>query len=187
MKNWRPITLLKCAYKFLSGVLAARLISVINSLIDPAQKGFVPDRNIAENYRTFYDILDYAKREKKGGTAIVLDNEKALDTLSHAYFKEVLNFLGFGEGFIKWIDICLSDFYASTSHADNVSERFLVGRGAGQGDPLSLLIFALAIEIFSVKIRSSQEAFPFQTGNQLVKLLLYADDSIIIILQDEDK
>ena len=62
LKNWRPITLLECAYKLLSGVLAARLNSVINSLIDPAQKGFVPDRNIAENSRTFYDILDYAKR-----------------------------------------------------------------------------------------------------------------------------
>ena len=31
--------------------------------------------------------------------------------------------------------ICLQDFYASTSHANNVSERFLVGRGARQGDP----------------------------------------------------
>ena len=185
LKNWRPITLLECAYKLLSGVLAARLNTVINSLIDPAQKGFVPDRNIAENSRTFYDILDYAKREQQGGTAIVLDYEKAFDTLSHAYFREVLDFFGFGENFKKWIGICLQDFYASTSHANNISERFLVGRGARQGDPLSPPIFALAIEIFSIKIRSSQEALPFHMGNQLVKLLLYADDSIIITQQDE--
>ena len=186
LKNWRPITLLECAYKLLSGCLAARLNSVINVLVDPVQKGFVPDRNIAENTRTFYDILDYAKKEKKGGTAIVLDYEKAFDTLSHRYFREVLYFFGFGEKFIKWIDICLANFYASTSHADNISENFLVGRGARQGDPLSPPIFALAIEIFSLKIRSSPEAIPFKMGNQFIKLLLYADDSIIITTQDED-
>ena len=186
LKNWRPITLLECPYKLLSGVLASRLNSVINDLIDPAQKGFVPDRNIAENSRTFYDILDYAKREKKGGTAIVLDYEKAFDTLSHSYFEEVLKFFGFGENFINWIRICLKDFYACTSHADNISRSFPVGRGARQGDPLSPPIFALAIEIFSIKIRSSPEALPYSMGNQLIKLLLYADDSIIITLQDED-
>ena len=95
LKNWRPITLLECSYKLLSGVLAARLNRVINKLVDPVQKGFVPNRNIAENVRTFYDVLDYANRKKVGGTAIVLDYEKAFDTLSHDYFREVLAFFWF--------------------------------------------------------------------------------------------
>ena len=140
---------------------------------------------MAENSRTFYDILDYAKRNKEGGTAIVLDYEKAFNTLSHAYFEEVLNFFGFGENFIKWIRICLKDFFACTTLADNISMSFLVGRGAQQGDPLSPPIFAPAIEIFSIQIRASQEALPYRMGNQLIKLLLYADDSIIITQQDE--
>ena len=186
LKNWRPITLLECAYKLMSGCLASRLNKVINCLVDPVQKGFVPDRNISENTRTFYDILDYAKRHGKGGTAIVLDYEKAFDTLSHTYFEEVLTFFGFGENFRRWIKICLSNFYAFTSHADNLSEQFRVERGARQGDPLSPPIFALAIEIFSIKIRNSPEAIPYKMEDILIKLLLYADDSIVITIQDEN-
>ena len=185
LKNWRPITLLECSYKLLSGVLAARLNKVINKLVDPVQKGFVPNRNIAENVRTFFDVLDYANRKKVGGTAIVLDYEKAFDTLSHEYFKEVLSFFGFGPNIRKWIQICLSNFKAHTSHANNISAEFVVGRGARQGDPLSPPIFALAIEIFSIKIRSSIEAIPFSLGTLKIKLSLYADDSIVITTQDE--
>ena len=186
LKNWRPITLLECAYKLLSGCLAARLNSVINKLVDPVQKGFVPNRNIAENTRTFYDILDYAKKNNKGGAAIVLDYEKAFDTLSHTYFDEVLTFFGFSSNFRKWIRVCLSNFYASTSHANNISEQFGVNRGARQGDPLSPPMFALAIEIFSIKIRSSPEAVPYDMGGILIKLLLYADDSIVLTTQNEN-
>ena len=185
LKNWRPITLLECSYKLLSGVLAARLNKVINKLVDPVQKGFVPNRNIAENVRTFFDVLDYANRNKVGGTAIVLDYEKAFDTLSHDYFREVLSFFGFGPNIRKWIQICLSNFKAHTSHANNISAEFVVGRGARQGDPLSPPIFALAIEIFSIKIRSSIEAIPFSLGTLKIKLSLYADDSIVITTQDE--
>ena len=55
LKNWRPITLLECPYKLLSGVLAARLNSVINDLVHPVQKAFVPDRNMYG--RKFQDFL----------------------------------------------------------------------------------------------------------------------------------
>ena len=41
-------------------------------------------------------FVDYANRNKVGGTAIVLDYEKGFDTLSHDYFKEVLSFFDFG-------------------------------------------------------------------------------------------
>ena len=54
---------------------------------------------------TFHDILDYAKKEQQGGTAIVLDYQKVFGTLSHSYFKDVLSFFGLGDNFTKWIYI----------------------------------------------------------------------------------
>ena len=186
LTNWRPITLIECAYKIFSGAIAARLNSVINKLVDGVQKGFVPGRNIAENVRVLYDTLHYAKINQKGGTAIVLDYAKAFDSISHTYFMEVLDFFGFGEGMKKWIKICLNNFFAQTSHADNLSSKFKVGRGARQGDPLSPPLFALAIEIFSIRIRSDKNIIPFELGPLTLKLNLYADDSILFTIQDEN-
>ena len=49
LKNLRPITLLNCDYKLLSGVLANRMKKVLPSIIGPDQKGFIKGRYIGEN------------------------------------------------------------------------------------------------------------------------------------------
>ena len=112
--SWRPITLLETCYKLLSGCLASRINSKICKIVNNVQKGFIPGRNIVENVCLMYDSFHYAKENKKGGTALVLDYEKAFDSISHNFFGEVLNFFNFGENFIKWIKVCLSGFKACT-------------------------------------------------------------------------
>ena len=57
LKNWRPISLLNVIYKLMSSVIANRLKSVLNKLINNDQKGFISGRYIGENIRTVYDIL----------------------------------------------------------------------------------------------------------------------------------
>ena len=44
LKNWRPITLLNCFYKIISGCIAARIRPNLESIIHSDQKGFVPKR-----------------------------------------------------------------------------------------------------------------------------------------------
>ena len=186
LNNWRPITLLECCYKILSATLAARINTVICKIVHNSQKGFIPGRNIVENVRLMYDTFHYAKTNKKGGTALVLDYEKAFDSISHKYFSEVLRFFNFGNNMRKWVRMCLADFQAHTVHANNLSEAFAVERGARQGDGLSPPLFALAIEIFSIKVRYNQAIKPFMLGDIPLKLSLYADDTVCYTVQDED-
>jgi hypothetical protein len=44
--DWRPITLLCCGYKLLSGVVAKRLEKYLMKIIKRAQKGFLKEKNI---------------------------------------------------------------------------------------------------------------------------------------------
>ena len=46
LKNWRPLTLLNCTYKYLSAMIANRIKSVLEELILTDQTGFISNRFI---------------------------------------------------------------------------------------------------------------------------------------------
>ena len=49
LKNWRPISLLNIDYKIFTKVLALRIQTVMDKLLDPLQSSGVKDRNILKN------------------------------------------------------------------------------------------------------------------------------------------
>ena len=51
LKNWRPLTLLNCSYKYLSAMIADRVKGVLEELISTDQTGFISNRFIGENTR----------------------------------------------------------------------------------------------------------------------------------------
>ena len=46
ISDWRPITLLCCGYKIISGVVASRLEKYLVKIIGRGQKGFLKHKNI---------------------------------------------------------------------------------------------------------------------------------------------
>jgi hypothetical protein len=89
-KNWRPITLLNCDYKILSGVLANRMKNVLPDIIGEDQKGFIKGRFMGENTRVLYDVMEYLIHSKKVGLLLLIDFEKAFDSLKFSYIREIL-------------------------------------------------------------------------------------------------
>ena len=63
LTNWRPLTLLNAFYMIISRVLANRLKTVLDHLIEPKQKEYVTNRFIGEVTRTCYDIFQYTKKK----------------------------------------------------------------------------------------------------------------------------
>ena len=92
LKNWRPLTLLNSLYKLVSGCIAERIKPRLDSIINGDQKGFVAGRYIGEAIRTTYDIIQWAKDNNKTGIILLIDFEKAYDSLSFSYIKNVLSF-----------------------------------------------------------------------------------------------
>ena len=85
LKNWRPITLLNSFYKLISGCMAERIKPNLQAIIHSDQKGFVPNRSMGEVIRTTYDTIEYAKSNNVSGLLLLIDFEKAFDSISFRY------------------------------------------------------------------------------------------------------
>ena len=89
LKHWRPLTLLNGSYKFLSSMVAERLKSILATIINNDQTGFISNRFIGENTRLIYDTIIYTEAEQIPGLLIIVDYAKAFDTIEWNFIDEV--------------------------------------------------------------------------------------------------
>ena len=101
LKNWRPITLLNVVYKIASGYIAERIKSKLSKLISNDQTGFVSGRYIVENTRLIYDLMNYTEEENIPGLLLIIDFEKAFDSISWRFIFQVLKYFYLSESLIK--------------------------------------------------------------------------------------
>ena len=186
LKNWRPLTLLNSLYKLVSGCIAERIKPCLSNIIHSDQKGFVADRFIGEAVRSTYDIIQWAKDNHKTGVLLLIDFEKAYDSLSFSYIKKCLKFFNFGDSMIGWIDLLLHYFSAVINHCGNISEKMVIGCGARQGDPIASYLFIISIEILAHRLRSDPQIDGFKLENYTHKLEIYADDCSIFLQPDDE-
>ena len=141
MKNWRPITLLNTIYKLASSCISDRLKSVLPTLIDKDQTGFIPGRFIGENTRLIYDLMHYTETNDIPGILLLIDFEKAFDSISWSFIEQVLDFFNFGKSMKHWITTFYTNIQSSVTQNNYLSEFVDVQRGCRQSDPLSPYIF----------------------------------------------
>ena len=70
LSNWRPLTLLNTLYKLISSILAERLKNVLNRILGPHQKAYIPGRFISEATKNTYDVIKQATRTKQERDAL---------------------------------------------------------------------------------------------------------------------
>ena len=79
--DYRPITLLNCDYKILSKVINNRLYPLLTKLVRDDQNGFIKGRNVGDNIRLRFNVIDYANNEDLSGAVLSVDLYKAFDSL----------------------------------------------------------------------------------------------------------
>ena len=67
----------------------------------------------------------------------------------------------------------------------NLTEGFNVERGVRQGCPLSMLLFIISQEPLYTSIEKCTKILPFRTPNNSIKLQGYADDTNIILSDNQ--
>uniref|UniRef100_A0A669DHM2 Reverse transcriptase domain-containing protein n=1 Tax=Oreochromis niloticus TaxID=8128 RepID=A0A669DHM2_ORENI len=184
-KSYRPISLTSYDSEILSKILANRLNRVITSLVHVDQVGFISSRSSVDNIRRLIDIM-WAVQDGSPIAAILLDAEKAFDRVEWRYLFATLECFGFTKSFINWIQLIYVHPKASVLTNGIIGPSFELGRGTRQGDPLSPLLFALALEPLAVAIRREPNFPGVNIGRDCHKLLLYADD-ILLFISDPEK
>ena len=181
LKNWRPITLLNTDYKILTKCLAIRIRQVLPSIIDCDQSGFMKDRYIGENIRTVADLIEYTSLKNSPGIILLLDFEKAFDTIRWSFIMKSLKLFNFGQSFITWINTIYKNTESTVINFGNSSGFFKLQRGIRQGCPISPYLFILAVETLANAIRNDTSIQGIMVENTEFKISQLADDTTLFV------
>ena len=179
--NWRPLSMLCVVYKLASGAIANRIKPFKNFLINNEHTGFVPGRFIGESTRLIYDIMHYTQKAQIPGLLILIDFQKAFDSISWNFIYKTLSFLGFSNEFLKWIKLFNTDIKATVLQSGFMSEFISIGRGCRQGDPISPYLFIIAAQILNLFIIKNAEIKGITIKDCEFKISQFADDTTLIL------
>ena len=99
LNNKRSISFLNVDFKIFSGVMALRMKKILP--FGYTQKGFLKDRYRVENVRLVYDITSTLKIFVSKGLLILLDFEKAFDSLEWSYIKNIVQAYNFEKDLVQ--------------------------------------------------------------------------------------
>ena len=69
----------------------------------------LPGRKIENNIHTIQNLIDHINNTDGELAVIFLDQEKAFDRMSHSFLLKTLKRFNFGEKFICWVKILLTN------------------------------------------------------------------------------
>jgi len=181
--NFRPITLLPTLYKLLAGCLAARLSSwaKASGVLSPQQKGFVPavEGCLEQSFlvaAAFEESRDVGLHKR--GLPIFsafLDLQNAFGSVPHTSLLRVLTRVGVDDGFLELVKHLYDDSSVILRINDEDLAPFHVTAGVRQGDPLSPILFDLAMEPV-VRRAAARPELGFPLGETRLTVCALADD-----------
>ena len=179
VKNLRPITLLNVDYKLLTKALSMRFKLIMEDLILNDQNAFIRNRFIGSNVMDVFSLIEAAEENQEEAVLILLDIEKAFDSINWRFLKSILKATGVPDTFIRWIDVMVKDKELRIANNGFISDPFYPQKGVAQGCTLSPLIFIYALETLANIIRDDHLIKGITLGSIEKKIALAADDTLL--------
>ena len=110
---------------------------------------------------------------------VTVDIEKAYASLSHSFLLVCLKKYGYGNDFIKWIDMLLECQESCIINGVNTTKYFKLQKGARQSDPISAYLCILCLEIVFILIKANKRVKGINI-NYLYSA--YADDTTFFLI-----
>ena len=167
--NYRPVSVLNVISKVFERVVRDQLHQYMHNmnLLYEYQSGF---RKSYSTDTCLMHLTDYIQLEMDKGNCvgmILLDLQKAFDTVNHDILLGKMKAMGCSNSAVKWFRSYLSDRKQLTDLSGTRSELDSITCGVPQGSILSPLLFLMYVNDMEIAVQC--------------KLLLYADDSALLI------
>ena len=94
------------------------------------QTAYVKNQCISESGRLISDVTEMCDILDIPGYLIIMDIEKAFDSLNHDFLLSILKKFGFGENFMHWIKVLLNNQQSSVINGGFKTPYFNLEKGA---------------------------------------------------------
>jgi hypothetical protein len=84
------LTILTTDFTIITKLLAKHVSGVLPLIINQDQSAYIKGRYTGENIRTITDIMDYCKVKNMSAVLLLIDFEKAFDTVKWSFLDEAL-------------------------------------------------------------------------------------------------
>lgn len=120
--------------KLLSKILALRLVPRMQELISPNQNAFIQGRSIHDNFKYVQRAAILIRKKKIPKLLLKLDISKAFDTVAWPFLLDVMQAVGFGPCWRRWIAGLLSTASSRITLNGQLGPPIMHRRGVRQGD-----------------------------------------------------
>ena len=183
--DFRPISLIHSFIKIIAKALALRLAPHMNDIVSTNQSAFIKTRSIHDNFLAVRNTARRLHRNRTPTLFLKLDIAKAFDSMRWDYLLSLLRHLGFP---VRWRDMIASLLSTSCSRVllNGVpNQPIRHGRGLRQGDPLSPLLFVIAIDPLQKLLALATERgilIEIRGRTPGNRISMYADDAALFLV-----
>ena len=178
---YRPLAISPYIGKILERILDKRLrhFCGLENIIDEAQEGFLPEKNTTRYLYKMMSCLHEVKRRKMTALLLLIDFEKAFDSVSVPCLIAKLSYLGIKGKLLRLLNSFLSDRYVCLRvNTFTGGRRKCLLIGVPQGSVLSPLLFI----IFISDLLKTSNLPP--TVVESTECFKFADDGSVTVVGD---
>ena len=163
LQDFQVILYCNTIYKCIAKILASRIASVQPLLISKEQSAFIPKQQIADNILLAQELVHaYQSRKGPPRCALKVDIMKVFDSIKWDVLRTVIKVFSFPQ----WLVSRVMEYITSAHFSISLNGKFIgflfTTRGPCQGDPLSLFLFVLAMEVFFGLMRQNETKQDFK-------------------------
>lgn len=176
-RNYRAISFSNTISKIFTGILLNRVTKFVeeNEILSEYQAGYRAGYSTADHIFTFTNIVKLFSLKKKKLYAVFIDFRSAFDHIDRKALFYKLSESGLTYKFLNLLRNLYNNTNSCVWDGTNISDEFLTTIGLKQGCMLSPTFFSIFIDDLVKTLPGGA-----RIGDMTVKILLYADDLVIL-------